>query len=114
MTELPIINKIYDVYKNILEITDKIQKRRRYGIGSSLEESMLSCFDYLIMAKNAPKALKASYLIRASSKLEISTFKLRVILELALANETKIFQAQAKFSEIGRMLGGWLKSTYST
>lgn len=65
------------------------------------------------MAKNAPKTLKAGYLIKASSKLEVSTLKLRLVLELRLINETKIFQLQAKLDEIGRMLGGWLKSVQS-
>ena len=66
------------------------------------------------MAKNAPKTLKAGYLIKASSQLEITTLKLRLILELALVNETKIFQAQSKLAETGRMLGGWLKSVQSS
>lgn len=62
------------------------------------------------MAKNAPKSLKTSYLIKASSYLEIATLKTRIFLELGLINETRIFQVQAKLAEIGRMLGGWLKS----
>lgn len=57
--------------------------------------------------------MKSGYLIRASSQLEISTLKLRLILELSLVNETKIFQLQSKLTEIGRMLGGWLKSVQS-
>ena len=64
----------------------------------------------LIMAKNAPKSLKSGYLIKALSKQEIAALKLRLYLELNLANETKIFQAQANLVEIGRMTGGWLKS----
>lgn len=67
----------------------------------------------LIMAKNAPKQLKSAYLIKASSHLEITTLKLRLILDNKLANETKIFQTQATLAEIGRMLGGWLKSLQS-
>ncbi|MBI3627029.1 four helix bundle protein [Candidatus Uhrbacteria bacterium] len=62
------------------------------------------------MAKNAPKPHKAAYLIKASSQLEISVLKLRLFLELKIANETKIFQAQHRMAEIGRMLGGWIKS----
>ena len=62
------------------------------------------------MAKNAPKPLKATYLIKASSHLEIVILKLRLYLELKIANETKIFQSQAQLADIGRMLGGWLKS----
>ncbi len=65
------------------------------------------------MAKNAPKSLKASYLIKASSYLEVATLKLRLILEMQLANDTKIFQIQAVLTEIGRMLGGWLRAAQS-
>ena len=62
------------------------------------------------MAKNASKPLKASYLMKASAELEITTLKLRLCLELKLENETRIFQAQSHIREIGRMTGGWLKS----
>ncbi|KKQ71491.1 MAG: hypothetical protein UT33_C0009G0082 [Candidatus Peregrinibacteria bacterium GW2011_GWC2_39_14] len=68
----------------------------------------------LIMAKNAPKPLKAGYLIKTSSQLEVTTIKLRLVLELGLANETKVFQTQSQIAEIGRMLGGWIKATQST
>jgi hypothetical protein len=82
----------------------------RYSLGNSLEISVLDCLEQLIMAKNAPKPLKAGYLIKASSHREVATLKLRLCLELKLANETKIFQLQSKLEEVGRMLGGWLKS----
>ena len=114
MESLPIINKSYEAYKAIIEINAHIQKRQRYSIGQSIEDSILACLDSLIMAKNAPKTLKAGYLIKAGSHLEITTLKLRLVLELALTNETKIFQIQTKLSEIGRMLGGWLKSVQSS
>lgn len=76
----------------------------------SLENSILTLLQELIMAKNAPKPLKSSYLIKAGSHQEISVLKLRLLLEMNIANETKIFQTQSKLAEIGRMLGGWLKS----
>ncbi len=76
----------------------------------SLENSILDLLEELIMAKNAPKTLKSSYLLKASGRLEIITLKLRACLELHLGNETKIFQAQSDLREIGRMLGGWIRS----
>lgn len=87
-----------------------MEKHWRYGLGLSLENSILNCMETLIMAKNAPKTLKAGYLIKAGSQLEIAILKLRLVLELALANETKIFQLQGQLAETGRMLGGWLKA----
>jgi len=41
----------------------------------SLENSVLSLLQELIMAKNAPKSLKSPYLIRASSHLEVAILK---------------------------------------
>lgn len=98
------------MYKSVVDITNHTEKRWRYSLGISLENSVLALFQELIMAKHAPKPQKAPYLIRASGHLEIATFKLRLFLELGIANETKIFQTQSTLAEIGRMLGGWLKS----
>ena len=113
MDSLPIINKTYEIYKNIIDLNSKLEKRFRYSLGLSLENSVLDCIEVLIMAKNAPKTLKAGYLLKAIAKLEATVLKTRLILELKLANETKVFQIQAKLAEIGRMLGGWLKATQS-
>lgn len=114
MDALPIINKTYETYKSIVDITNHLEKRWRYSLGQNLEDSIMSLMQELIMTKNAPKPLKAAYLIKASSYLEISILKLRLFLELGLANETKIFQTQSQLAEIGRMLGGWLKSLNNT
>jgi len=111
MESLPIINKSYDIYKAIIEINNKLEKRFRYSLGTSLENSILESIEILIMAKNAPKPLKAGYLLKAGSKIEASALKVRLLLELKLVNETKIFQLQAQLAEVGRMLGGWLRST---
>lgn len=88
-------------------------KRWRLTLGKSTEESILSLLEYLVMAKNAPKTMKAAYLLKASGILEVLTLKIRLLLELKLVNETCVFQLQSQAQEIGRMLGGWLKSTQS-
>lgn len=87
-----------------------MEKRWRYSLGIGLETSLLEAVADLVMAKNASKAHKSAYLLKASSRLEVCRLKFRLILDLKLANETKVFQAQSHLEEIGRMLGGWLKS----
>ena len=110
MEALPIINTSYELYKSLIEINNHLEKRWRYSLGQNTEESVMAFIQELIMAKNAPKPMKATYLIKASGHLEIVILKLRLYLELNIVNETKIFQSQANLAEIGRMLGGWLKS----
>ena len=110
---MPIINRVYEIYKSIFDLDDHLEKRHRYSLGQNLEKSVLDLMENLIMAKNAPKTLKAVYLIKAGANLEAAIFKLRLVLELKLVNETRVFQIQAKLAETGRMLGGWLRSLNS-
>lgn len=71
---------------------------------------MLDLLKQLSMARYAPKPHKASYLLKANAELDTLRLKLRLYLELEMANETRLFQSQAMVSDIGRMLGGWLRS----
>ena len=113
MSSFPIINLSYEVYKNLIDINHKLNKRWRHSLGISAENTILELIEELVMAKNSPKPFKASYLIKAGAKLEVVRLKLRLFLEFGLVNETSVFQLQAKLEEIGRMLGGWLKSTHN-
>lgn len=88
----------------------KLDKKFRYSLGQQIEINILDLLSNLITAKNAPKPIKGSQLIKAQTNLEIITIKLRLMLELDIVNNTQIFQTQNKLSEVGRMLGGWLKS----
>ncbi|MFH1670768.1 MAG: four helix bundle protein [Patescibacteria group bacterium] len=110
MDTLPIINQTYDLFKQVVQISDSLNKRWRFSLGKSIEDSILSLLSELIMAKNAPKPLKAGYLIKACAHQETCMLKLRLCLELKLVNETKVFQVQSTTEEIGRQIGGWLKS----
>ena len=113
ISSLPIINKSYELYKHFSEVNDHMTKRWRLTLGKSTELSILSLLEQLVMAKNTPKTLKAACLLKASGTLEVLTLKLRLMLELKLVNETRVFQMQSQAQEIGRMLGGWLKSVQS-
>jgi len=110
MDTLPIINRTYDLYKHVVDISENLNKRWRFSLGRSVEDTVLDLLSELIMAKNAPKPLKAGYLIRACAHQETCMLKLRLCLELKLVNETKIFQTQATVEDVGRQIGGWLKS----
>ncbi|MEO8785337.1 MAG: four helix bundle protein [Candidatus Saccharimonadales bacterium] len=111
MQELPVINRTQELYENVSKITNKLPALQRQTIGRRLENSVLQLLELLIMAKYAPTAHKGPYLIKASAQAEIVQFQLRILLNGKLANETTLHQLQAKVVEIGRMLGGWRKST---
>lgn len=110
MQELPVINRVQELYQNVCKLTDKLSSDKKQTIGKRAEKSLLNLLELLIMAKHAPSAQKAPYLIKATVQLEITQLMLRILLEQKLANETTLHQLQAKAVEIGRMLGGWYKS----
>lgn len=113
MSSLPIINKSYELYKQFTDVNDHLIKRWRLVLGASIEESILTLLEQLVMTKNAPKPMKAAILLKAIGTLEVLNLKIRLLLEKKLVNETRVFQLQSQVEEIGRMLGGWLKSSQS-
>lgn len=110
MQELPVINRTQELYESISPITQKLPAFKQQTIGRRLENGILDLLELLIMAKYAPLAHKGVYLIKASARIELIQFQLRMLLTQKLANETTLHQLQAKTLEIGRMLGGWRKS----
>jgi hypothetical protein len=110
MTDLPVILRVHELYGAVDKVAERLSSLQRQTIGRRLENAVLQLLELLIMAKNAPKAHKAVYLIKASAASEIIDFHLRTLLEQKLANETTLHQLLAKNDEISRQAGGWLKS----
>ena len=112
VTTLPIIENTYQVYKHIVALNTKVPKIHRYTLCAETEKSILALLELPYMAGAAPKAQKSAYLLRAQARLEIIRLHLRLYLEFGLGSETWLFQLQSALEETGRMLGGWLKSSY--
>ena len=110
MSELKVILETEKLYRGVFKITEKLPSNRRVVLGRRAEDVLLNLMEYLIMAKSAPKAMKGAYLLKASALTEMIQFYLKIFLEEKLANETTLFQLQAKTVEIGRQIGGWRKS----
>jgi hypothetical protein len=108
--ELSVITKTYELYKHFTNINTVIPKIHRYGLGEKALTQNLDLLTNLIKAKNAPRPTKAAYLLNASTNIEILRFELRLYLDLKLASQTRVFQMQANLREIGREVGGWLRS----
>jgi hypothetical protein len=110
MEELSVISVTYEIYKKLIVLSSGIDKKYRYSLGEPAIAECSNVLEHLIRAKHAPKPLKTTYLINADAAAELTALKLRAILELKLANETKILKIQAKLSEARRQIGGWRKS----
>lgn len=90
-------------------------KSQRYSLGATCQSEMLDLMKECLKAASASQPpRKLAHLTNASANLDA----LRLLLSLArdcrcMPNQT-YQQLDARLSEIGRMLGGWLKSISSS
>ncbi len=107
---LPIIETLYGTYKILTQENTRLTKQFRYSLGVETEKSLLSLIEVLLMAGYAPKAHKLPYLTKARGLLDSVRLRIRLYIELGIANPTTLMRLQAELDEAGRMLGGWAKS----
>lgn len=101
------------MYKILIETNHSLSKRWRYTLGEKIENTALNLLEQLIISQQAPGPLKGTWLLKSNATLEVLRLQIRLLLELDLVNETKIFQLNSMMSDIGRMLGGWMKYSKS-
>ncbi len=86
-------------------------KKDRYTLGQRIELTLLDLIETIISASNLSKQEKLPILRLASTKVDL----LRVLFKLGkdlkiIDNKTYILFVN-DVSEIGKMLGGWIKTT---
>ena len=111
---VPIIVSIYQLYGSFHEILITFPKSERYSLGTSCQAEMLTILKLCLKSASISDShKKTEYLHEASANLDT----LRLL--LCLCKDCKCISNQpyqlldSKLSEIGRMLGGWLKSSSS-
>lgn len=108
--ETPIIQKIYDFYKDQYLVIEKMPKKDKYTLGEKLEKTTLELMESLIAAGFVHKLNKISHLEQAATKLDLLKVLIRLGRDIKAIPDSKYLFLEEKLQEIGRMLGGWLKS----
>ena len=106
---------MYHLYQSFHELLTIFPKSERYSLGATCQDEMLTLLHLLLRAAGTSKAdEKYLHLKEAAVRLD----SLRLLLDLCkdcrcISNQT-YQQLDSTASEIGRMLGGWLKSVKSS
>ncbi len=88
----------------------KFPKDTRYTLGNKIGNLFLETIEHVIKASYTSKAEKEIFLKRASVNFDLLKFFLKMAWELQSLDNKKYIRLSEKLDEIGRMLGGWLKS----
>lgn len=111
LTDVPIVHTLYETYRCWHELLLKFPKSQRYMLGQTCAKYLLEILECTLAAAGVTdRAKKMEYLRTVSTKLDT----LRLLIRLAkntkcIANEAYLAM-ESKLHEVGRMLGGWMKS----
>ena len=106
--ELVVITKAYDLVLWSCHHTGKFPRNHRFVLGERIERNLYDVLEMLIKAKYTRQ--RDELLRQVNLTLEILRFQMRLAKDLqCLKVESYGFAAKA-LDEIGRLVGGWLKT----
>jgi hypothetical protein len=109
MEKLIIFQKSYDCFLYLHIAIKNFPKSEKFVLAADIKNTF---FDMLMLFITANKLQdRRKILIEADVKLDILRFQLRVAKDLQFLKLKQYEILAANLSEIGKMLGGWIKST---
>jgi four helix bundle protein len=109
--DIPIFKKTYDLYKVFYSYRTIISKQDRYSIWQQSEEALLNILKNILSASQMYKSEKVPALEKASVDLNLLRVFLRLMKEIKTLDNKKYVNLESSVDEIGRMLGGWIRSS---
>lgn len=110
-SDIPIIQAIYGLYAFWNDILVKFPKTQRHLLGQTCAEYLLDILEKtLASAQTINASEKTLILQQASTKLYALKLLTRLTKDCKCISNAQYLQMESKLQEIGRMLGGWMKS----
>jgi hypothetical protein len=109
--DIPIFKKTYDLYRAFYGYRASVPKQDRYTIWQKCESLLLEVLEGILYASRTSKAEKLPFLEQTSMKLNFLRIFLRLMKDIKAIDAKKYVTTEASLDEIGRMLGGWIRST---
>ncbi len=107
---IPILKKAYDLYHTFHEYRKVVPKNDRFTVFERCEDTILDLLECFVAAGFGDKDHKIAILERASIKLNVLRFFIRLMKDTKTFDTKKYTVLQEMIDEIGRMLGGWIRS----
>ena len=109
--DIPIFKKTYDLYKDFYALRLSVPKQDRYTLWQKCESLLIEVLEGILFASQQSKAEKLPTLEKTSVKLNFLRVCIRLMKDVKAIDGKKYIIIEANLDEIGRMLGGWIKST---
>jgi hypothetical protein len=109
--DIPILRKSYDLYKEFYKLRLVIPKQDRYALWQKCENTLITILEGVLMASQQSKTEKLPTLEKVSVKLNFLKVCVRLMKDVKAITPKTYIVIEAELDEIGKMLGGWIKST---
>jgi len=108
--DIPIFKKMCDLYKLFYSYRNSMSKQDRYTIWQRCDGMILDILEGIMAASQMSKASKLPVLEKTSMKLNFLRVFIRLMRETNGIDQKKYLALQEPIDEVGRMLGGWMRS----
>jgi len=109
--DIPILKKSYTLYRTFHDYRKLVPKQDRYTVFERSEDMILDVIEHLLEAAHTQGSTKKKSLETASSHLNLLRFLVRLLKDIKSIDLKKYTALEEMIDEIGRMLGGWLRSS---
>ena len=109
--DIPIVKKSYELYKEFYKLLLTVPKQDRYTLWQKCEGTLITILEGILMASQQSKIEKLPTLEKVSVKLNFLKVCIRLMKDVKAITPKTYIVVEADLDEIGKMLGGWIKST---
>jgi len=109
--DIPIFKKSYELYKLLHDFRRLVPKQDRFTIFERVNTITLDIIENIMRAGGQSKSAKIPSLEDASAKLNMLRVFIRLMKDTKTIDMKKYIAIETIIDEIGRMLGGWIKSS---
>lgn len=107
MSDLPIIQKAYDLVKWYVPILNRLPRSHKFLLGDRMITGLYNLLENLIQARYEHH--KLSRLESLNSHLDVLRYQTRLLLEFELISDRRYEYVSQLINSIGNDLGGWIK-----
>jgi tRNA A-37 threonylcarbamoyl transferase component Bud32 len=108
MDDLKILQKMYDFYLDNYNVINKYPKSEKFTLQTETKSTMLKMIRLIIRASKAK--VKKPILFEIDTELETLRILFRLAHNLKFLSNRRYELNSKLLSEIGRLLGGWMRS----
>lgn len=111
MKEMPLFTRTFDFITWLMPVTDNFPRGQRFFVTKRLRDAVLDFYEFIIEANNCRGQARLDKIGLADAALDKVRIYLRLSHRWEWLKPGQYRHAAGMVAEIGRLLGGWKKTT---